>query len=669
MAFSPPKAAKPPTIQRKSVKSWMAGVVTDSDDARTPQDGLKSSGNTILQGDGVVRPRPSLKRYGPQPTGTILGEIFEFKKVTGNTSENWLITVQNVAGTARVYTARGEDTSWTLRTGKTYNTSADCHFCQIGDKVLVMNGEDNLSYFNISTNAVVPFTALTTPGAPTVANNGTTSLVSGGTPLTIYYRITANSTVGETIASTATSLAINTDRDLWNPSTQSLRITWSAVTSAVSYNVYMGTVSGFEYLIASGVNGLQYIDDGTAAQDPTRLYPTVDSTAGPKVSRGSVINGRVFLTGDKDFPYYVRYGGDFGNEIDFSPANGGGFSPVGNGTKEVPITVKPFRDGRGNSQVTVLCQGTNGRGKRYILTPDTIEFANTTISFFSVTEDNGQDGTDSPDGVILYNDSLWYPSRDGFKTTGTKPQLQNILSTDRVSNTIQRDIKSLNTSAMAGCVGLGFEGRLYWALPVASSTNNEIWVLDLDRKGAWMKPWNIAASWMTLYNDNNGTTHFLVLSDNVVYELTYSVFTSDDGEAFTTTGNSGIIKFSDDGREWGHIISVIFTFLRPQGTINVSVQGKTEDAALSSVGQNQYNPTTTVAGWSEPGQLKGFGARAWSKVGTVPASFSDASVDIEVEVDEECQWWQYAWNTTESGVDYLLSDVVVQYVSTGIKVN
>ena len=41
-------------------------------------------------------------------------------------------------------------------------------------------------------------------------------------------------------------------------------------------------------------------------------------------------------------------------------------------------------------------------------------------------------GTDSPDALIVYNNSLFYPSRDGFKTTGTKPQLQNVLSTDRV---------------------------------------------------------------------------------------------------------------------------------------------------------------------------------------------------------------------------------------------
>ena len=57
----------------------MKGTVTAYDDGRTPTDGLKSSGNVYLDQDGTIRPRPSLTLYGPQPTGTVLGEIFPFR--------------------------------------------------------------------------------------------------------------------------------------------------------------------------------------------------------------------------------------------------------------------------------------------------------------------------------------------------------------------------------------------------------------------------------------------------------------------------------------------------------------------------------------------------------------------------------------------------------------
>lgn len=668
-----PKPTKAPNVKRKSIASWEAGTVTDRDDARTPIQGLRGSGNLILEQDNVLRPRPSLSTYGQELPGTALGELFEVVKTTGTTREYWLMIMCNVSGTTRPYLSQ-DGGAWEATTGKTYDNSALAHFCQVGSKVVIMNGVDNLSYLDTSTvgstNTITPYTALATPGAPTIANNGSTSLTTGTQPFTITYRVTANSTVGETIASSSTAQTVTTDRDFWTPSTQSLKITWSAVPGAASYNIYMGTVAGYEYLIASSVNGLTYIDDGSAPQDTTRLYPTVDSTQGPKSTRGTIINGRVWLVGDADKPFYVRYGGDFGFELDFSPANGGGFTPVGNGTKEVPVKVMPFRDGRGNSQVTVLCQGTNGRGKRYILSQDTLTASGTEIPFYAVIEDNGQDGTDSPDGVILYNDSLWYPSRDGFKTTGTKPQLQNILSTNRVSNTIQRDIKNLNNDSMSKCVGLGYEGRLYWAVPNGSTTNNEIWVLDLDRKGAWMKPWNIEADWMMLYNDNEGMTHFIVLADNVIYETSYSQLTNDNGQAFQTSGNSGQIRFSDDGRIWARVLQVIFVLLRPQGQINFNVSGKTEDDPVAAVGMEAFTSATTIAGWSEPANgsgMIGWGKHAWSAIGIVPVSFSSASVDVPIEVDEDMQWLQYSWNSVTTGVDYALSDVIVEYIELGIR--
>lgn len=678
-----PVATKPPKIVRKSVKAWTSGTVTAFDDARTPLKGLRSSGNVLLYEDGTVGPRQSLTLYGPQPTGTILGEVAEFtENVTPSTTypdgkKKWMISMQNVSGTTQVYIAKGEDTSWTACSGKTYDNSAAAHFCQVaGGKVLVMNGVDNLSYLNISSSTIVPFTALSNPSAPTVTNNGSTNLTTS-TTLNIYYAITANSTVGETAGSGSVTQAINMDRDMWNPTTQSLKVSWSAVTGAQSYNLYMaqsapgGTAT--LYLIKQNIdpNSTSFIDDGSLPQDTTRPLPLVNSTAGPKATRGTVINGRVFLVGDVDQPYYVRYGGDYGFELDFSPANGGGFTPVGNGTKELPVRVMPFRDGRGNAQITVLCQGTSGHGKRYLLTPDSLTIGSTVLSFFDVTEDNGQDGTDSPDGVILYADSLYYPSRDGFKTTGTRPQLQNILSTNRVSNTIQPDIKQLSSGAMGKCVGLAFEGRLYWALPVGSSTNSEMWVLDLDREGAWMKPLSVAADWLWLYNDNTGTTHFCALVGNKIMEFSDVALTADNGTAFPTMGNSGQIYFSDDGREWGDLQKLIFVLERLQGSFSISISGKTEDEDLAVVGSGSFTPTSLQAGWSEPRagwSNSSFGfLRGWSEINTVPTVFNPATVEIPVEIEEEVQWYSYGWTTTDSGVNYRLADVIALYVPIGVK--
>lgn len=779
--ISPPKATTPPKVQRVPNKDWLKGTVTAYDSGRTPVGGLESSSNTILDQDGTVRPRPSLRKYGPQPIGTILGQIYEYKIQDGLDATQWMISLQKITqnekqtvsitgsptggtftltfsgqttasiaynasaanvqsalealsniavgdvtctggslpGTAIViefkatyantdvpaltftksltggtspnvvitetlkggYTAyahiaKGEDTTWTKCTGATYSITASARFCQIQDKVLIMNGSDNLSYFDVTTSDSTPtvtrYTAITTPSAPT----GTVSTGLAGTGFNVYYAVTANSTVGETDGSTALTKAIKTDRDLWDPTTQYVDVAWTTVTGVQSWNLYMGVSadgSGIPklYLIASGLDAatLTFRDDGSRAQDLTRPIPANNSTAGPKLSRAEVINGRVWGVGDSDNPYYAWRGGDYGFELDFSPSNGGGFSPIGNGSKEIPIAVKPFRDGKGDPKVTVLSKGTNGYGKRFILAPTTVTYGGSSFVVWEVQEDSGQDGTDSPDGVIIDGTSLYYPSRDGFKTTGTKPQLQNVLSTDRISNTIQTDISRLNTAKMPLCVGLSYEGRLYWSLPVSSNMNNEIWVLDISRGGAWMKPWSVSADWMWLYNDNSGLTHFCIIEDNVIYEFTNNQFTNDAGTAFITDGNSGINYFSDDQREWAKIINVVFTVLRPQGNLSFTVTCETDDGTATFIGGGSYGVDTNVVGWGEPSTkgIIGWGRHGWSEVETVPVASGVASTDIIVEVDEEAKWWKYGWSSSGTGANYQLSNVVPEFVTVGIK--
>lgn len=666
---------KPLKIDRVSVKDWLKGTTTALDDGRTPIDGLRASGNVILDQDGTIRPRPSLVKYGTQPTGTILGEVFEFRKpsaTSGAVDEYWLVTMQNVAGVTNVYVNK-DGGAWQICNGKTYDNSATAHFIQVNSKVLVMNGKDNLSYLDIPTLSIIPFTSLAAQGATSAVASG----MSGAT-MQYWYQISANSTVGESAASTAVATGSNSCklRDLWISGTDKVTVTWPANASATSdttYNVYLAVQDpaggGTATLIASGINGLSFIDDGTVAQNVNTPAPLGDSTAGPKVKRASVINGQVFLLGDADHPDYIRYGGSGDSVLDFSPFDGGGWVEIARGTKEIPVAIKAFRDGKGNPQINVLCQGTNGTGKRYLMTPQTTTVGTTIIAFFDITEDNGQDGTDSPDGVVVYRDSLWYPSRDGFKTTGTKPQLQNILSTDTVSETILDDVRNLNSLYMSQCVGLAFQGRIYWALSNGSTTNNEIWVLDLNRGGAWMKPWNVPAAWMSLYNDNTGQTHHLILSpSNVLYELTYGQASNDDGTSFATNATSGLIKFSDDTLEWAKVIDITFVLLRPQGVVNFAVSGKTEDSSFAGVGSGSYIGTSSVAGWGEagwggaPDQIFG-----WSNFEVVPIIFGIAQQLVTVEVDEELNYIAWELDTNSIATDYQLADVIVRKINIGIK--
>lgn len=666
-----PKAVTPPKIETLDVNNWLGGTVTALDDGRTPADGLRSSGNVYLEQDGTIRPRPSLQRYGPQPVGTILGEIYPFRTVSGLDTTNYLITLQNVSGTTSAYIAQPSDDTWVECTGATYDDSASARFFQLDDKVLIMNGTDTLSFLDISTSTVTTFDAIDDATVPTIANNGTTDLTTGTTSFTVWYAITANSSVGETTGVSA-SLSINTERDLWDGSTQSLKITWSAVTDAQSYNIYAavtadGSGNPTLGLLASGLDAgtLSFTDDGSLGIAVFKTMPLDNSTAGPKASRGVAINGRAWLTGDKNNPYYLWHGGDPGHELDFTPANGGGFVNIGSGTGEIPNVAWNFRSGQGDPEIKCLTKGLNGSGKRYTISSTTLTYGASSFTVWAPAEDYGFSGTDSPDGLIVYNNSTYYPSRDGFKELGTKPQLQNLLDNDSVSQTIQTDLGLLNNNAMDGSCGLGFEGRLYWALPVGSSSNNEIWVLDLDRNGAWMKPWSIAADWMVLVQDEDGFTHHVVLSNNTIYELSYNTKTSDDGVPFATSGTTGLTYFSADGREWARLIRLVIEVLRPQGTINFAVSGFTSAGALIPLGTGSITADigTNGYGWDEAG----WDVYGWDAFAAVPTLVGTSSQDVPIKINKDVRYFNLTWNSTEGSVDYSISRAVAEYVSIGVK--
>lgn len=778
------KPKKMPKISTTVLNSWIGGVVSALDDGRTPKNGLRSASNTILDQDGVIRPRPSLQKYLPDPVGTVLGRTFEFRVLDGLTPTNWLINLQKVpqnevqtititgtptggtftltysgqttssiaynaaasdvqaalealsniavgdvvcAGgtlpgtavtvtfegalantdvslmtssssltggtsptititetkkggdTAYAYIAKPDDTTWTKCDGGNsieFSISASGRYFQIADKIAILTGTDTLSYFDITTASddhpeVVTFTAIDDAAAPTIANNGSTDITTGTTSYTIYYAVTANSTIGQSTG-TYTSQAINLQRSQWDKTKNSLKITWTAVTDAQSYNVYCAVTADGDsnpqlFLLANALSGdtTTYVDDGSLGLGTLVQMPTTNSTAGPKSKYGTAINGRLWLWGDPEEPYKVKYGGNYGYELDFSGANGSGWLAIGNGTTEIPAVVWNFRSGQGDPEIKVLTKGLSGSGKRYTINQQTVTLGDQSTAVWLPSEDYGFTGTDSPDALIVYENSSYYPSRAGFKTTGTKPQLQNLLSTDTVSDTITPDLSQISWDSMDSCIGLGFEGRLYWLLPVGQTTNNQIWVLDVERSGAWMEPWNISADDMFLVQDNDGFTHHVILSDNTFYEFSYNTKTSDNGTAFSTGFSTGLKYFSDDGRMWVRLIRAVVEVLRPQGSGNFILYGFTNKRVLEPIGTASFNETSTALGY-------GYNEYSYDQVGyddfnAVPEITAKTSLDVPIKVNKDVRYIALTFSSTQPNTDYAISKLVTEEVEIGVK--
>jgi hypothetical protein len=180
-----------------------------------------------------------------------------------------------------------------------------------------------------------------------------------------------------------------------------------------------------------------------------------------------------------------------------------------------------------------------------------------------------------------------------------------------------------------------------------------------------MLPRYCNADWLVVYEDNSGSTHFLALVDNVLKEFSYSSLTNDDGDPFGTYARSGLIKFSKDGMDWAAVIDVTFVFLRPKGSIQIQVDGFTEDDEISqSIGSGTYTASASFAGWGESDFTAPLN---WGETLTIPTGSNVTRKTKTIEIDEELAWLTWSIKSTEAGVDYALSDVVVSYIPTGWK--
>lgn len=640
------KARKKVNIhQNKFSKAYVSTI----DDSRRPTDSLSDMTNMELVQDNVVRPRPPLVRYGTQPANTVIGR--------GNfvqNDERYLMWMMNVSSTGKLYKQKDGD-SFTLL-GGTYDSAAWASCVQNKGKAYIYNGVDNLSYIDLSDDSVVTYTALTTPAAPTATMNGATS-----TGFTYYYRITANNEVGESIRSAAGSDTTNKPRDNWIENTDFMELTWSAVSGASSYTVYVGdSADNCKELYT--VTETSFTDYGTLAPNPYKLAPEGNSTEGAVFTHMYVDSKNSQLYGiTADSKLYYSAPGSTSATADFSPYNGGGYVPIDEDGASTLNYVDGFRNGKGDPVITVSARGAAGKGKLFHVTFQTLTVGDQAIIYPDVYEANGQAGTYAPRATIKARDALYYPTGQDFKSTGTSQNIVNILTTNTISQSIEPDVNRLNLSNLHKAVGVEYQDRLYFALPVGSTENNQIWYVDLARKNAWILKWEVAAKDMWLYEDNSGDTHFCVLVDNVIQEFTRagSRAHQDDGVAWRSRVAFQSLVWDEDGLTLAKIRRLYFKLLQPRGSITANANGLTRRGLSTSAGSDSFTTTTTATGvgqWLYGGAFSAKNA-AW-KYGDDPGTVNTYGKSVAVlQIKPKGLLAELGWEVIgdSSGTDYTLS--------------
>lgn len=568
--------------------------------------------NVMVDKQGLATFRYTLKKWLPDTVESghdLLPVVYN--------GEEYLITADD----GKIKYCQQGDTEWTDATGDAVTTAGVVNtFLRVRDKVLILNGVDELGYLDLSTFAVEHYAAV---ADPTNAPTGTPAGPITGSGQNIYYAISFNSTVGETTASPILTQAVTKIRDLWkDDGTEYIDIgrNNTAPTGAVSWNLYIANAPSGGSIVTSDllplalgldINTTTFRDDGTL---PINLSagtaPEDNSTLGPKAKYGIEENGRPILYGIADDPYALRIGGDGEHALDFSPTNGGFRLLLNNGTNYYPSNVIGFRNGQGVPSLTVLFSNTEGLSKQSIVEQQTISYGTFSFIVWGSTEQNyGAAGVSSPYGVVNYKGMLIFPSSDGIVKMDTKASLQNVLSTERISDPIIDEVSTIKDENIENIVSAAWDNRVFIAAPTRGfNTNNKILIYDVNNQDLpiWYV-WDISAQWVGTASLSGQPAFVYVRSGTSTLRLTQSYVAHDENSSGVTTPfpvelETGVLGGNTAHNTFYAMVQAVFYVTNFVGTAELYINYRDENGnwneQIDTISNGEYRKTTS-GNWSD----------------------------------------------------------------------
>lgn len=623
------------------ISQFGGGTNTLVDEGRVPQNAVNQSVNMMLDQDGVWRVRPGSQPYGQPLTGPIDGIGRASIYNPDGSATNYLLSMDN--GSLKFCKDGG---AWSTVSGNTWTTNYNANICQVNSRAYVCNSKDNLAYLDLATMTTTPtiikYTALSTPGTITPTR---TVLTAGG--YNVYYKVTAvKASIGETAASTETTITVNKQRAAWKTDyTEHIDLSWTAVTGADSYNIYYSDTSGQEIFIDS-VSTTSYSDYGRTTPNPYQAAPPTDGTAGPPASTMVESGNRIWMTGNPAFPYRIYWSGTGQYLGSFNPFYGGGYIDLNLGGDEKPTALQHYRDGKGNQTLIALTSSPVGGGSVWFIPLTTLTVDTLTIVIPSAVS-QGTIGTTSTRGVIQAVNNVYYPSIKGFQSVGGAQQILNVLVTSEVSTQIRPSVKGISNIAASNICGIYYYGRIFWSVPYGSSTNNQIWVLDLERQ-AWCMYWSIGVKQFLEYSSSDGTVHLLAVPVSGTNLIEFSEnFVGDSSMGIPINLKSGLISWDKNHFEFAWIEKVYFELGRPKGKLALSVSGTPVNKGLVPLKSLSLADASATSSAGVGSDLVGS-----FKVGSsnnAPATFSQASTKKVLYINKPLN--NLEWQITSSDVN------------------
>lgn len=595
-------------IQIKDLDNWKRGQISYFSKSRMQEDALKNAYNVIFDYDAVVRPRGSFNESSipDLPEGlTPLGCDFAFKRA--DESEG-LLNVFTDGVDTYLYVLNEAMDEWVEFDSINYDSEATVSFAQIAGVVVIGNGIQDFSYYHIEDNLLKQLVEVDDPTDTPVA---TPAGFSGTAAIDYYYRVAFNGIGGSTKMSPAASVTSSTIRDTWG-GTKSVAVDISGFTidpDAQNWSLYVASVSTGtgaptegEYLLVADnipIDQLQYTDTG--AQTLLQSAPVENTTLGIKAGYFTNISGRLWAIGNDGLIYW---GGDIGNELYFGSANGSDSYQINPESNEKAMAITLGRDNAGTTCINLLTRTQAGQGAIWDVyaTTNSITANDQTFSTgtYQFKKREGNDGTDAPFSVTRANNNAYYLSMEGFKSTGVKPNISGIQSTDIISSAIRDRVLNLSQSDLSKTYAAYFDEALYWSIASGSQTNNEIWMYDILHGGIW-SIWRINSDCIFRWASNNNESPSLYIrqGNKLLRYYKNSHSHSDHDGVFESYIESGLIPFNKDNKlEWVHLLKNIWQFDQAVGKITLTVNIHSKNGDIVKTNVVPFNEASTLNGQS-----------------------------------------------------------------------
>lgn len=577
--------------------------------------------NVMVNPQGLATHRLGLKRWLPDTVDT----AYQVFPALYDGSIKYI-----TADDGKIVYCEADDTSWTDCGGTNTVTTGDGipnTFLRVLDKVLILNGTDNLGYVDLSTMEVVHFDLV---ADPTTAPTATATGITASGSFKVYYCISYNGVVGKTASTPILTQAVSKIREQWNTSTTNtngLTITDpnTRPSEAVSWNLYLatapagGTIQFSDMLpIALGldINTTTFFDNGSITQlTNAGTAPDTNSTEGPKAKYGTQIEGRPFLYGITDDEYAVLIGGNNEDALDFNEGSGGYRLVLNQGTNYYPQSVVGFRNGQGLPSITVLFSNTEGLSKQSIIEQSTVSLGTFSATVWGSTEQNyGAAGVSSPYAVVNYKGAMVFPTTDGILKLNTQASLQNVLLPERISDPIIDEVNTIRTDLLNQIVGAAWANRILFCAPTRGfAYNNKILVYDTTRKdGECWYTFDIEAQWIGVISPAGSAGFVYVAQDNHFFRLDTAYVAQDEtadglSVAFPMELTTALVGSNTAHDGYYAVVQAVFYLRQFVGTVDLIVSWRDYQSGrmktkTRTVTNGEYQ-RSSVGNWSSSGYL------------------------------------------------------------------